>query len=147
MKLIEKYFEFDDRLSIISDFILNLAKLRGILNSNGGYFSSYSLLLLIIFFLQIQEPPVLESIQIYSEDAIPSSAEIPSFQGMLKRGAYKGERFFSAEDMYMTTINTSYKNVNIQEFKRKNNYPKNNQSCGELITLFFYYFGFEYPVI
>eukprot|EP00826_Nyctotherus_ovalis_P045585 TRINITY_DN5060_c0_g1_i11.p1 TRINITY_DN5060_c0_g1~~TRINITY_DN5060_c0_g1_i11.p1 ORF type:complete len:213 (+),score=42.84 TRINITY_DN5060_c0_g1_i11:270-908(+) len=140
--LFEKYYEFDSRLSLITDFLLNWACKCQILNEFNGYLSSYAFTLLIIFFLQILELPLFESIQQYAitKHSAAQLKEIPSFQEKLSTG----KKLEEVREMY---VDVGYKKVNARKMKRELGYPKNYSSPGELITLFFYYFGFEYHVL
>ena len=147
--LIEKYFLYDPRLKLLAKFVLHWARLKGILGPARGFLSSYALLLLLIFFLQIQQEPVVDSIQLYSygQAATAQSLEIPSFQELLKRPATGVEsQKYRPEHLHMDTINVNFLQVDVNIMKRDLGYPKNFETVGELLTKFFYYFGIDYPV-
>jgi len=56
--LIEKYFSFDKRVKTMCKFVLYWAKTKNLLGANRGFFSSYALVLMVIFFLQIIYPSI-----------------------------------------------------------------------------------------
>jgi len=133
----------------MTDFILKWAYANKILDEDKNYFSSYALTILIIFFLEIIGNPVAESIQNYCIiKGVPGkSYEFPNFQDIFKRKIEEGEeKRLKENNVRMTIIDASFENVNIEEMKNDQKYPKNHSSIGELIALFFYYYGFEYPV-
>jgi DNA polymerase sigma len=147
--LIEKYFAFDPRVKLMAKFVLHWARIKGILGPARGFLSSYGLLLLIIFFLQIQQEPVTDSIQLYSfgKAAKMQSIEIPSFHELLKRPAAGPEsQKYRPEHLHMETVNVNFLQVDVGVMKRDLHYPKNTETVGELLTKFFYYFGIDYPV-
>lgn len=146
--LIKKYFDFDPRVAYLVKFILYWAKIKSLLNPTQGYFSSYALILLIIFFLQIQAYPVLDSIQLFADTAMNEhkTLEIPSFRYNLKKKQYRYENWDN-EKPNTETVNINFMNVHIPLMKAKLGYPKNTESLGELLVKFFYYYGVDYPVI
>jgi DNA polymerase sigma len=146
--LIEKYFAFDKRVKAISKFVLHWARNKSIIGANKGFLSSYAFTLLVIFFLGIQEKPVLESIQLYSESGLDAAGiEVPSFKSYLKRKPQCSESIvYHPDNIHTDTINTSFIQINPSEMRRDLGYPKNEETIGELLTKFFYYFGVEYPV-
>jgi len=146
-KLISRYYKFDSRFLSVNDFILQWAKARNLINEFDGYLSSYAITLLVIFFLKILKEPVLASIQQYAMqiNLPPKMIDIPSFHGLLRKKLEEGEeRKYKA--VLTTYTDISFKDVDIEDMKEKLGYPKNSMSVGELITLFFYYFGFDYNV-
>ncbi len=149
-ELIKRYYEFDPRVQTIVDFVQKWGHCRGIVDPTKGYLSSYALTLMVIFFLQIQADPVLWSIQEY--DATNPSSEgktkdIPAFFDLLKRRPEeKEEKRFLPENVMTNTVNLGFREVSLEAMRQHLGFPKNHQTVGELLTLFFYYFGFEYPV-
>ena len=137
--LLEKYYEFDPILTPMVDYILKWAHQRNILNEFEGYLSSYAMTLLIIFFLQIINPPILESIQEYAMKNLDINIKaIPLFDN-----SSTGKYIKEVSEIF---LDTSYTKINIKNMKQELGYPKNDNTIGELITLFFYYYGFEYYV-
>eukprot|EP00826_Nyctotherus_ovalis_P036484 TRINITY_DN3237_c0_g3_i2.p1 TRINITY_DN3237_c0_g3~~TRINITY_DN3237_c0_g3_i2.p1 ORF type:complete len:204 (+),score=39.01 TRINITY_DN3237_c0_g3_i2:65-676(+) len=147
--LVEKYFAFDKRVKMISKFVLHWARNKSIIGVNRGFLSSYAYTLLVIFFLQIQKKPVVESIQLYAEKRLKAAeVEIPSFRRFLKQKPQWGEtKAYHPENVHTDTINSNFIQISASEMKRDLEYPKNEESVGELLMKFFYYFGIEYPVL
>ncbi len=147
--LIERYFAFDKRVKPMCKFVLHWARMKNLLGANKGYLSSYALVLMVIFFLQIQLLPVVDSIQMFADGICPTvhTAEIPSVQNLIKRRPQFGENIrYRPENVYSDTVNLNFTKVSIENMKEKLGYPKNTESIGELLTKFFYYFGLDYPV-
>ena len=145
-ELLNKYFEFDPRLKIVTDFILEWGSERQIINEFEGFFSSYSLTLLVIFLLELTETPVLYPIQKYCDNFEDKKKSIPSFHKLLMKKPNEGEekRF---KETFKTDINVNYKTIDIEKMKEDLKYPKNNYTPAELITMFYWYFGFTYSVL
>ena len=104
--LLNKYFEFDSRLKIITDFILKWGFERQIINESEGFFSSYSLTLLVIFLLELTETPVLYPIQKYCDNFEDKKKSIPSFHKLLMKKPNEGDakRF---KDTFKPDINVN----------------------------------------
>ena len=92
--LIEQYFELDHRIKTMCKFVIHWARIKKLLGISKSYLSSYALILMVIFFLQIQRNPVVDSIQIYADKVSNTTrtVEIPSFQKFLKRKPEWGEK-------------------------------------------------------
>ena len=114
--LIEKYFAFDKRVKPICKFVLHWARNKSIIGSHKGFLSSYAFILLAIFFMGIQEKPVLESIQVYSESGLEvAEIEVPSFKSYLKRRPQCGEsKVYHPDNIHTDTVNTNF--IQINEF-------------------------------
>lgn len=139
-KLISKYCELDSRVKDMSRFILHWADSRGIINPSKGYFSSYAIELMVIFFLQLQTDCILPSLQAYSKQYLkPKMVSIPSFEEIIrvsKRSSYrKKAQFDFAFDL-----------INVEEVKANLNLFQNTECIATLIIKFFYYFSVDYPV-
>lgn len=145
-ELLNKYHDFDPRFSAINTFILHWAKTRQLLDPYNGL-SSYALTLLVVFFLEILEAPVLTSVQKYAiASGLPAKErEIPSFHGLLKKKLDEGETK-KFKEVFTNSIDVSFREVDVERMREELGYPKNEMSVAELITLFYYYFGFEYNV-
>eukprot|EP00826_Nyctotherus_ovalis_P004670 TRINITY_DN11028_c0_g2_i9.p1 TRINITY_DN11028_c0_g2~~TRINITY_DN11028_c0_g2_i9.p1 ORF type:complete len:241 (-),score=66.18 TRINITY_DN11028_c0_g2_i9:330-1052(-) len=145
-ELLNKYCEFDPRFPAINTFILHWAKMRRLLDPYNGL-SSYALTLLVIFFLEILEAPVLTSIQKYAiASELPvKKREIPSFHGLLKKKLKENETK-KFKEVFTNSIDVSFRDVDVERMRKELEHPKNEMSAAELITLFYYYFGFEYNV-
>ena len=153
VKLIDKYRQLDERVGQMIDFVLHWAKCKGILNPSEGYLSSYALCLIVIFFLQIQINCVVPSIQLCTREITgkEKNMEIPSFGKFLapsldERYDNTEEGRLKEEKVEFTTFDFNFNSMDTKKIKKHLNLPKNNETISELITKFFYYFGFDYPV-
>ncbi len=147
--LVEQYFAFDPRVRPMCKFILHWARMKSIMSAQRGFLSSYALILMVVFFLQIQREPVVDSVQMYADATVAkaNAVEIPSFHNLLKRKPQWGENIrFRPENVYTDTVNLNFMKVDVASMRQKLGYPKNRESVGELLTKFFYYFGVDYPV-
>ena len=147
--LIERYFAFDKRVKPLCKFVLHWARVKNIINPVKGFLSSYALVLMVIFFLQIQLVPILDSIQMYADNEFTTvhTAEIPSFQNLLKRRPQWGENVrYRPENVYTDTVNLNFTKIDVESMRQKLGFPKSAETVGELLTKFFYYFGIDYPV-
>ena len=139
-KLIAKYCELDSRVKDITNFILHWANIKGIINPTKGYLSSYALELMVIFFLQLQDDCILPSIQLYAKTELePKMMPITSFQAITSAG-----RKYSHKKILQ--FNFAFNSVDVNEMKDKLDLPKNYENVATLVTKFFYYFSFDYPV-
>eukprot|EP00826_Nyctotherus_ovalis_P047641 TRINITY_DN5508_c0_g2_i1.p1 TRINITY_DN5508_c0_g2~~TRINITY_DN5508_c0_g2_i1.p1 ORF type:complete len:210 (-),score=37.97 TRINITY_DN5508_c0_g2_i1:264-893(-) len=148
--LIQKYFELDKRVKTICMFIVYWARGKRLLGASKNYISSYALILMTIFFLQIQNPPVIDSIQSYADKVLDvvHTGDFPSFQGMLMHKPERDEwRRYKPMNVVLDTVNFNFAKVDLAKLARDLGYPKNNESPGELLIKFFYYFGIDYPVL
>jgi len=149
-RLIQKYCDLDKRVSIMINFVLFWAKSRGILTPRNGYLSSYAICLMIIFFLQLQNPPVLPSIQLFCKENSVSEKkiQIPDFINFVRnQPTKKDEKYhFYKEDIIKTDVNFNFNFVDCEQIKKTLGLPKNNESPAILISKFFYYFAVDYPV-
>eukprot|EP00826_Nyctotherus_ovalis_P012570 TRINITY_DN13334_c0_g1_i1.p1 TRINITY_DN13334_c0_g1~~TRINITY_DN13334_c0_g1_i1.p1 ORF type:complete len:175 (-),score=21.04 TRINITY_DN13334_c0_g1_i1:357-881(-) len=139
-KLISKYCELDSRVKSMSRFILHWADSRRIINPSKGYFSSYAIELMVIFFLQLQTDCILPSLQTYSKQRQkPNMVLIPSFEEIIKapqKSSYRKKIQFDF----------AFDSINIEEVKANLGLPQNTECVAILIIKFFYYFSVDYPV-
>jgi len=148
--LIEKYFKLDERVEAMCKFVIHWASIKRLLGPSKYYLSSYALILKVIFFLQIQNPPVIDSIQGYADRMCDSASvvDIPSFKNMLKRVPDKNEYIkYRLGNIILDTINLTFIKVDSQILISDLGYVKNKETVGELLIKFFYYFGIDYPVL
>jgi len=145
--LMTKYFEFDSRAETVCIFIGSWAMRRGIINPENGFLSLNALYLMIIFFLQILSEPVLDSIQQYAEMTInpPVYKGIPSIETIKSRPTKEHYKVYNKETLRLTDFVSNFTQVDVNKMREDLKYPKNNNTTTELITKFFYYFGFEQP--
>lgn len=153
-KLISKYFQLDPRVSQATDFILHWARNKEVLNPGEGYLSSYALSLMVIFFLQIQKECVIPSIQLCAREltGVERNVEMPSFAKFLVPCVEENynddnEGKIDKDKVEFNTFDFSFNNVDMELIKKRLKLPKSDESLGALITKFFYYFGFDYPVL
>lgn len=121
-QLIGAYCSADPRVGQLGMTIKHWAAARGINDRSRGTLSSFSLLLMLINFLQKRTPPILPSLQ---DLALELNEPLVYCQGA-------DVRFVSDK----ATINS--------EMNRINRGAPNEESVGELLHGFFRYYGFEY---
>ena len=135
-KLIKLYSQYDQRFHIMGIYLKHWSKLNNIHGAAIGYLSSYSLLLILINFLQnIVKPSVLPDLQ---NNPINDDFENPKY-GEKDYKYYHGrkkvysniyfEENFEKIDKYMNFINKG---------------EKNKESVGNLLLKFFEYYAYYY---
>ena len=70
-RLLKTYCSIDRRCFILGHALKSLTKMAGIADASRGTLSSYSYLIMLIFFLQQTSPPVLPCLQTWHEGAKP----------------------------------------------------------------------------
>ena len=126
-KMIRLYSLYDQRFHIMGLFLKNWVKINNIKGAPNGFLSSYSLLILIIHFLQnIVEPKILPVLQ-----------EINKEYHEYKY--YNGEKELSTNFYYEKDFDKIKKYMNII-----NNGKENSSSVIELLVQFFEYYSYKY---
>lgn len=121
-RLIGTYCSIDPRMAPLGMAIKHWAKARGINDRSRGTLSSFSLLLMLVHFLQHRTPPILPSLQ---DLALELNEPLMYLDGADVR-FMRNPAAISAE---MTRITDG---------------APNNESLGELFYEFFKYYGYEY---
>eukprot|EP00826_Nyctotherus_ovalis_P052423 TRINITY_DN663_c0_g1_i13.p2 TRINITY_DN663_c0_g1~~TRINITY_DN663_c0_g1_i13.p2 ORF type:complete len:282 (-),score=81.14 TRINITY_DN663_c0_g1_i13:960-1805(-) len=137
--LISYYFQLDPRIKTICQFVLHWAGTKNLLRPSRGYFSSYALVLMVIFFLQIQSTPVVRSLQLHADENAETidGAQVPSFQKLLKRRPRWTENMkYHPESLKYDFLNLNFMKVDVEKAKEKLCYPRNEETAGELLTKF-----------
>lgn len=121
-RLIGAYCSIDPRMQPLGIVVKSWAKARGINDRSRGTLSSFSLLLMLIHFLQRRSPPILPSLQ---DLALELNEPLIYLQG-------SDIRFISDKQAIES------------EMHRLRNGSQNEESLGQLLYEFFRYYGFEY---
>jgi DNA polymerase sigma len=121
-RLVGSYCAIDSRVQPLGIVIKSWAKARGINDRSRGTLSSFSLLLMLIHFLQRRSPPILPSLQ---DLALELNEPLIYLQGA-------DIRFISDNDAIAA------------EMRRITEGVMNTESLGQLLYEFFRYYGFEY---
>jgi len=135
LQLFQIYTQIDKRFKILALIIKYWAKQRYIDRGDvvERMINSYSYILLLIFFLQIQQPPILPSSESL-QDIIDRMNE-----QSIKQQKYKHiEELREEEESYLSSIKTT--SVLLSNFDSN----LNSKSIGELLIEFFEYYGFEF---
>jgi DNA polymerase sigma len=137
-ELIQKYCECDSRLPNLIKFLICWGTRRGIVNPEEGYFSSQSLILLLIFFLQIMSRPVLPSLhdEIRIQNCRQLTKNMVNYEET-ERTYTPGKKY--REEVKLLGINYGWKNVDCSKWR-----TENHESEGLLLLRFFYYYGIDY---
>ncbi|KJP86240.1 hypothetical protein AK88_04134 [Plasmodium fragile] len=122
-KLIQKYVSIDKRLQLMGIALKHWSKNRNINDRSKGFLSSFSLILMIIHFLQyVTEPKILTSLQDIS----------------VKR---------NEKPFYVMGVDCKFcqdENVIREELRRINNYNDVYVDTSTLLIEFFKFFGYKY---
>lgn len=121
-RLIGAYCSIDPRMQPLGIVIKTWAKARGINDRSRGTLSSFSLLLMLIHFLQRRNPPILPSLQ---DLALELNEPLIYLHG--------------ADIRFITN-----KAAISSEMHRLTSGVDNTESLGQLLYEFFRYYGFEY---
>jgi DNA polymerase sigma len=121
-RLVGAYCSIDERMAPLGMAIKHWAKARGINDRSRGTLSSFSLLMMLIHFLQRRNPPILPSLQ---DLALELNEPLTYLEGA-------DIRFIRDPNVIKT------------EMDQLSNGVPNCESVGELFYHFFRYYGFEY---
>ena len=121
-RLLGAYCTIDPRVSILGFTIKHWAKARGINDRSRGTLSSFSLLLMLIHFLQRRSPPILPSLQ---DLALVHNEPLMYLQG--------------SDVRFMTDPSAI-----ASEMTRLTNGVPNEESVGKLLCDFFKFYGYDY---
>jgi hypothetical protein len=130
-QLLKQYSIVDERFLLMGTFLSFWAYNRGLWKDN--YLNPQTLYLMIIYFLMVQNPPILPNIY---------DKSIGDVKEITKRGPMGTRRH-----PLIIKIDLNYE-TDIHKIKAKIPEEKKNPfKIGELITRFFYMFAYEIPVI
>ena len=133
-KLYEMYLRYDSRVPNLAVIIINWAKKRKIINRK-GYMSSNGFISLLIYFLQLNNPPILPSLQ--------NMAVKLGVKNIIQIGREEGKR----KKQKLATLDLGFGDIDIQKLKTQCQKEENYEQLGDLLVKFFYYYGFEFMVI
>ena len=118
----------DRKFLLIGAFLSFWAHKRGILKDE--YLNSNTLYLMLIYFLQVQQPPILPNL--YNKDL----GKITSYQKKSLKGITQ---------TYEVKVDQNYE-PNVHNLKSKLT-AENTKTVAELVTRFFYMFAFDIPAL
>lgn len=122
-RLLRRYVRLDDRLRTLGFCLKAWAQARGINDRSRGTISSFSLVLMLIHFLQRRDPPVLPSLQ----DIAFSRSLPPDYINGIDCRFCSDDVLIQAELDYL-----------------RGGQPADRESTGHLMLDFFRHFGHEY---
>ena len=139
--LLNQYLCFDRRVKQLTCLILHWANLKGILNTQRGYFKAEEIIIMIIFFLQTREPPLvinLQNIITHNKDIV-----IPRYDNVHPSSTNKNKVEYVTE----LRVNGAFLDLDIKQLRETQmGKTRNNEKIAELLLTFFYFYGFIYPV-
>ena len=135
-KLIKLYSEYDQRFHIMGIYIKHWSKLNKVHGAANKYLSSYSLILMLIYFLQkIVKPRILPDLQ-----NIPINDDFTKPE--YKKKDYK---YYHGRKEMTTNIHYEEDIEKIDKYMNYiNNGEKNNESVSNLLVKFFEYYAYFY---
>ena len=135
-KLIKLYSEYDQRFHIMGIYIKHWSKLNNVHGAANQYLSSYSLILMLIYFLQkIVKPKILPDLQ-----NIPINDDFTKPEYKKKDyNYYHGRKEMTTNIHYEEDIEKINKYMDYI-----NNGEKNNESVSSLLLKFFEYYAYFY---
>eukprot|EP00826_Nyctotherus_ovalis_P036181 TRINITY_DN3191_c0_g1_i7.p1 TRINITY_DN3191_c0_g1~~TRINITY_DN3191_c0_g1_i7.p1 ORF type:complete len:594 (-),score=108.27 TRINITY_DN3191_c0_g1_i7:43-1824(-) len=144
--LIEKYLSINARVETVCVYVYLWALKRGFINGDGGFFTAYGLYLLVIFFLQIVEPPVVCSLQKYAEENIEphTNKEIIDMKTLKSTPTYNDYKYYTTDILRFHAFNDSFLKIEVDKLPFVS---KNTGSSAQLIAKFFHYFSAEYSKV
>ena len=122
------YTNVEDRFLYMGIFLSHWAHKRGILRDD--YLNSNTLYLMIVYFLMVQNPPILPNIYI---------------KGGKAAKVIRKKNPIVPREFYDINVDLNYLN-DVSDVKAlKDQYKENELNVGELITRFFYMFAYDIP--
>jgi len=142
--LIEKYLTLNTKIETVCLYIYSWASKRGLVNSDQGYFSSYGLYLLIIFFLQIVDKPVISSLQKYAENTMKEriNKEVIDIRTLKYTPSINNYKIYPKDSVRFHAFNDSFVDIDVSKVVMG---YSNNDNSTQLVVKFFDYFVNTYP--